>query len=284
MLLILKRIYSEEQNFSNPVWPPFMQHFVKIFLIGPLLVLSLANPLWAQTKNPLIAAASSLRVVMAQLEEEFMNTGGTHLRISFGSSGNLARQIAQGGPYELFLSANEAYVTPLIKAGLTQGHGKQYALGRLVFISSKKSMFDATTGLAGLKAALKSNTIKHIAIANPDHAPYGRAAKQVLVHAGIWQDIQPYLIFGENIAQATQFAVSSAAQGGLVSYSLALAPAIAQKTRHTVIPENWHKPLKHHMVLLKKARPGARKFYDFLTTPRAQAILAAHGFSPALMR
>lgn len=261
-----------------------MLHFTRILPLCLAIILGLLHDGSAQAKNPLIAAASSLRTVMAELEEEFMNTGGSKLRLSFGSSGNLARQIAQGGPYEMFMSADEAYVTPLVKAALTRGPGTQYAQGRLALIARKNSSFTPTANLKALRAAFSDKTLKHFAIANPEHAPYGRAAKQVLIHAQLWQDLQPFLIFGENVAQTTQFAISSSTKAGLVSYSLALAPAVAKNTRHVVIPAEWHQPLKHHMVLLKTASPEAMKFYTFMTTPKAQVILTRHGFSPASIK
>ena len=234
----------------------------------------------AQAKSPLIAAASSLRYVMPQLEKAFIAGGGGKLRISFGSSGNLSRQILQGAPHEMFLSADSSYVSTLIDAGLTKGKGDIYAYGRLALIAPKSTGLKVDSGLSGLKAALGSGRLKHFAIANPEFAPYGRAARQVLKHTGIWKEIQPFLVFGDNIAQTARFAISSAAQGGLVSYSLALAPAIAQKTQQALIPATWHQPLAHHMVLLKKAGRETAAFYKFMRSDAARAILVRYGFSP----
>jgi len=238
----------------------------------------------AQAKSPLIAAASSLRFVMPQLEQAFIANGGSKLRVSFGSSGNLSRQIIQGAPHELFLSADTSYVSALIDKGLTKDKGDIYAYGRLALLSATNSGVDVDTRLDGLKLALAAGRLNRFAIANPQHAPYGRAARQVLEKAGIWKKIQPLLVFGENVSQTAQFAISSAAQGGLVSYSLALAPVIAAKTRQAVVPASWHQPLKHHMVLLKGASRQAADFYEFMRSAPAQAILARHGFSPALVR
>lgn len=261
-----------------------MPYFAKLFSVLAILVIQLLISGSAQAKNPLIAAASSLRIVMAELEKEFVKTGGTKLRMSFGSSGNLARQILQGGPYELFLAADTAYITPLVKKGKTQGRGKPYAFGRLALITHKKARLNINDGLASLLVALKKAQLKHLAIANPQHAPYGRAAKQALTHVKVWQDIQPFLIFGENIAQTTQFALSSRVNAGLISYSLALAPAVSAKTHNIPLPANWHAPIRHHMVLLKNASKGAQKFYEFMTMPKAQEILSRYGFSPAAIK
>lgn len=235
----------------------------------------------AQAKTPLIAAASSLRYVMPRLEQAFIEQGGGKIRLSYGSSGNLSRQIAQGAPHEVFLSADTSYVSVLIDAGLTKDKGHIYAYGRLSLIATKSSKLAVYKNFESLKQALISKDLKHFAIANPQHAPYGRAARQVLEHAGLWQKIQPFLVFGENVAQTAQFAVSSAAQGGLISHSLALAPPIASKTNQALIPASWHQPLKHHMVLLHHASEPAKAFYRFMRSAPAQAILARHGFSPA---
>lgn len=235
----------------------------------------------AEAKDPLIAAASSLRHVMPQLEQAFIAQGGGKLRLSFGSSGNLSRQILQGAPHELFLSADTSYVATLVRAGRAQDEGLIYAYGRLALIVANHSRVSADDQLKGLKSALEAGYIKHFAIANPQHAPYGRAARQVLGKAGILEKIRPFLIYGENIAQTAQFAISSAAQGGLVSHSLGLAPAIKSKTRQALVPASWHQPLVHHMVLLKNASPQALRFYQFMSSSEAQSILARHGFSPA---
>ncbi len=233
----------------------------------------------AQAKSPLIAAAASLRFVMPQLEQAFIASGGVKLKISFGSSGNLSRQIIQGAPHELFLSADTSYVSALIDKGLTKDAGETYAYGRLAFIAAKNSKVDVDAKLAGLKAAVASGRVKRFAIANPQFAPYGRAARQVLEKAGIWTKIQPRLVIGENVSQTAQFAISAAAQGGLVSYSLALAPGVAAKTKQTLVPSSWHQPLKHQMVLLKGAARETIDFYEFMRSPQAQEILARNGFS-----
>jgi len=235
----------------------------------------------SQAKSPLIAAASSLRYVMPRLEQAFVAHGGRKIRVSFGSSGNLSRQILQGAPHELFLSADTDYVTTLIKAGLTKDKGHIYAYGRLAFIAAKNSKLEVDNNFKDLVAAVGTTRLKHFAIANPQHAPYGRAAKQALVHIGIWEKIQPFLVFGENVAQTAQFALTSTAQGGLVSYSLALVPAIMAKARQALIPMTWHQPLKHHMVLLKNASKETMDFYQFLRSAPAQGIFAKYGFSPA---
>ncbi len=248
-------------------------------ILAVFFMVFMAQTLVAKAKNPLIAAASSLRYVMPRLEAEFRARGGRKLRVSFGSSGNLSRQILQGAPHELFLSADTSYVSVLIDAGLTKDNGQIYAYGRLALIAAKNSKLAVDSQLEGLKIALASGGLTHFAIANPQFAPYGRAAMQALKNTGLWLKIQPLLVFGENIAQTAQFAISSAAQGGLVSYSLALAPAVAAKTKQALVPASWHQPLIHQMVLLKNASPETIEFYQFMRSDAAQAILARNGFS-----
>ncbi len=249
---------------------------LRLWIALIFLLMQVAN---VQAKSPLIAAASSLRFVMPELEQAFIAAGGTKLRISFGSSGNLSRQILQGAPHELFLSADTSYVSALIDKGLTKDRGEIYAYGRIAFITAKISKVGADSKLDGLRSALVSGRIKRFAIANPEHAPYGRAARQILEKAGLWKQVRPLLVVGENVSQTAQFAMSSAAQGGLVSYSLALAPVVATKTKQALVPSSWHQPLKHQMVLLKNATRKTVDFYKFMRSPQAQEILMRNGFS-----
>jgi molybdate transport system substrate-binding protein len=131
--------------------------------------------------------------------------------------------------------------------------------------------------LEGLRAA--GAGIRHFAIANPEHAPYGRAAREALERLGLWQWARPKLVLGENIAQATQFVTSGAAQAGITALSLALAPEVAQLARHVVLPDRLHAPLRQRMVLLKSASAQASEFYAFLQTQAARAILRRYGFA-----
>ena len=120
--------------------------------------------------------------------------------------------------------------------------------------------------------------VTKFAIANPEHAPYGRAAKQALQQLGLWDRVSPKLVMGENISQATQFVATGAAQAGITALSLAVAPEIASLGKHVVLPERLHAPLRQRMVLLKNASPGAWAFYDFLQSSAAKAVLARYGF------
>ena len=200
--------------------------------------------------------------------------------LAFGASGNLARQIRQGAPFELFLSADESFPLALAEEGLTRDRGAVYATGRLAIVVPRGSTLAADGTLGDLRAALAEGRIARFAIANPVHAPYGRAAKQALENAGIWDAVEPKLVYGENIAQAAQFAVSGSAQGGIVAWSLASTPKLAAISDAAPIPERLHAPLHHRMVLLTGAGQTAEAFYDWLLGPEARAILERNGFSP----
>jgi molybdate transport system substrate-binding protein len=152
-----------------------------------------------------------------------------------------------------------------------------YALGRIAAIVPAASTVALDPALGGLGAA--GPAISHFAIANPEHAPYGRAARQALESLGLWQWAEPKLVLGENIAQATQFVTGGAAQAGITALSLALAPEVGKLARHVVLPANLHSPLRQRMVLLKSASAQAVDFYQFLQTAAARTVLRRYGFA-----
>ena len=234
-------------------------------------------PVHAQSE-PTVAAASDLKFALEEVASNFERATGNTVRLVFGSSGNFYSQILQGAPFQMFMSADEEFVSKLADAGKTVDRGRLYALGRIGLMVPAGSPIRADSELKDLAAALKDGRLHKFAIANPEHAPYGARAKEALEHAGLWQAIQPKLVLGENISQTTQFATSGSAQGGIVAYSLALAPSVAKLGTFALIPEAWHQPLKQRMVLLKEAPPSMRAFYDYLGTPSAQEIMARFGF------
>ena len=230
---------------------------------------------------PAIAAAADLQFALPEIALAFERDSGRKLRLSFGSSGMLAQQIAQGAPFELFFSADESYVLMLEKSGRNEGTGKPYALGRLVLFIPKSSPLRADRNLRDLAAAALDGRLKHLAIANPVHAPYGRAAREALQHAGVWESLVDKLVLAENAAQAAQFAASGSAQAGIIPLSLTRAPDLATRGAYVTLPESWHAPLRQRMVLIKGAGDTARKFHSFMLTPAARAILERHGFAAA---
>ncbi|WP_240538645.1 molybdate ABC transporter substrate-binding protein [Halomonas sp. SH5A2] len=230
-----------------------------------------------------VAAASDLQFALTEAAERFERDTGHTLRLNFGSSGNFRRQIAQGAPFELFLSADERYVEALYHEGHTRDEGVIYAIGRLVWlqrVGQEAPLGD--TPLAGVERALARHAEggrPRIALANPEHAPYGVAAKQALNHMGLWDPTKPLRVLGENVSQAAQFALSDDAQGGLVAYSLALAPPLAERSEYVLVPENWHEPLRQRMVLTRQAGDASEAFYTWLQQAEGRAIFQHYGFS-----
>ncbi len=244
-----------------------------------LLIVWIGLPCTALAQDaPVVAAASDLQFALTEIAESFQQETGSAVRISFGSSGNFRRQIAQGAPFEMYLSADEEYVFDLHREGYTEDEGTLYAIGRVVLMVPHGSTLAADGELISLAEALEQGGISRFAIANPDHAPYGVAAMEALQHAGLWEALQPYLVFGENVSQAAQFALSGNAQGGIIAYSLALAPNVSARGSFEVIPESWHNPLRQRMVLIKGAGETARRFYDYVQSPPARDILTRYGF------
>lgn len=241
------------------------------------LCASMLSTLHAQTVTTL-AAASDLKFAIEEIAARFEKDTDNKLRLVFGSSGHFKTQILQGAPFHMFMSADENFVFQLADAGKTEDRGRAYAVGRIGIMVPPGSSLKADGEFKDLAAALKDGRLLKFAIANPEHAPYGARAKEALQHAGLWEAIQGKLVFGENVSQAAQFATSGSAQGGVIAYSLARAPAMKNLGSFALIPETWHQPLKQRMVLLKGAPPAARAFYDYLSTPGAQDIMVRYGF------
>lgn len=227
---------------------------------------------------PVVAAAASVRFALEEIAAEFRANTGKRVRISLGSSGNLARQIRQGAPYEVFLSADERFVLELARDGFTQGEGALYSIGRIVIIVPHVSPLKADATFDDLRAALVDGRLKRFAIADPEHAPYGRRAEEALRSAGLWEGIQDHLVFGENVAQAAQFATSGNAQGGIIAESLARAAKVSKLATFALIPESRHRPLRQRMVLIRGAGPAARQFFEYLKQPPSRAVFRNYGF------
>lgn len=228
---------------------------------------------------PNIAAASDLQFALQEVADNFTKETGKAVKLGFGSSGNYRRQIAEGAPFELFLSADEAYIYALAKEGKTMDEGALYAVGRIVLFVPKSSSIRADGALNDLAAALRDGRLKKFAIANPEHAPYGRAAREALTHARLWDPITPKLVLGENVSQAAQFATSGSAEAGIIAHALAISPALSARGEFALIPAEWHQPLKQRMVLMKNAGETAQAFYRYLQSPAARDVFKRYGFS-----
>lgn len=211
-----------------------------------------------------IAAASDLNFALDEMAAHYPGK----LRVSYGSSGNFFTQISNGAPFDLFLSADIDYARRLAPR---PGSIFTYGIGRLVVWVPAASALDPAT-------ALRSDAVRHLAIANPDHAPYGRAAEGALRHMGLWDAVQPKLVLGENIVQTFQFVDSGAADAGIVALSLALAPAARGRGRYWEIPLDAYPRMEQGGVILKDS-PAARAFRDYLLSAPGRRILKKYGFA-----
>lgn len=229
--------------------------------------------------SPIVAAASSLNPALNEVRQSFEAETGRSIRLSFGSSGNIARQVIRGAPFELFLSADERYVHTLVERSLTVDRGAVYAVGRLVLFVTNDSPIRVDSELRDFERAVIDGTLKRLAIANPEHAPYGRAARQLLEAHDLWGRLERKLVVGENVSQTAQFAATGSVDAAILSYSMAFSPAVSRRGRFVLLPEKWHHPIRHRMVLLNGAGQIAVAFYSFLRGPTAGEILERYGFS-----
>lgn len=243
-----------------------------------LLVSMLLNTMLPADKIT-IFAASDLKFALDGVRDLFLQQNPKdQIEIIYGSSGKGIRQIENGAPYHLFFSADMDFVRRLYANGDVATKPKPYAIGRIVIWSRHKN-FAPELGFENLKASW----VQKIAIANPVHAPYGEKAKQAMQKAGIYDDAQSKLVMGENISQATGFVTSGAADVGIIALSLALAPAIANSDHHTyyLIDDRLHSPLIQGYGITKTGSnlPLAKKFYDFMQTENADAMMKKYGFA-----
>jgi len=225
----------------------------------------------------LVAAASDLNFAMKDIISEFERQTGHHVKLSLGSSGNYYSQIQNGAPFDLYFSADIAYPKKLEEAGLTvPGSIYRYAVGRIVLWTGLTSGLDVANGME----VLHDSSIRKVAIANPKHAPYGRAAVAAMQHFKLYEQVKDRLVLGENISQAAQFIESGACEIGIIALSLALAPAMKAKGTYWEIPAEAHPSLEQGSVILKssKQRELAEQFMDFMKGTRGQEILARYGF------
>ncbi|MFN4098722.1 MAG: molybdate ABC transporter substrate-binding protein [Pararhodobacter sp.] len=238
-----------------------------------------AAPAFAQDDAPVVAAASDLQFAVEEIAAAFEAETGMRVRLSMGSTGNFARQIREGAPFQIFMAADEQFIADLHAEGLTRDEGDLYAIGRIVIMVPHGSTLTPDPELSHLAGMLAAGRITRFAIANPDHAPYGMRAREALITKGIWDDLQPFMVLGENVSQAAQFALSGNAEGGIIAYSLALAPQVAPLGSYELIPEDWHEPLRQRMALLNNAGPVAEAFYAYMMAPSAREIMERYGFA-----
>ena len=261
---------------------PVVEASLRQFFLGFLCVLcaSVAIPLSssAQQTTLNIAAASDLKFALTDLATVYEKQSGVKLSLTFGSSGNFFAQIQNGAPFDLFFSADSDYPRKLNEAGLVlPNSADSYAVGTLVLWSP------ASSGLHPEKSGWQSllvPAVQKIAIANPDHAPYGRAAIEALKNSGLYEKTKSKLVFGENISQAAQFVQSGSAQIGILAASIASSPAFTSGHAWQ-IPQNQYTPLLQSFVALKTSahKDAALAFLAYIKSPAAQVILEKYGFA-----
>lgn len=230
---------------------------------------------------PVVAAAASLRHALDDIATAFEQQTGRQVRLTYGATRSLTHQIENGAPYELFLAADTESVKRLADKSLTDGEASVFARGRIVIMAIKGSPVSVDSDLIGLADALGSGKVDYVSIANPEVAPYGRAAQEALQKAGLWESLKKRLVIGENVGQATQFATTGAAQAGIIARSLAVSSNIGPRLSIALVPEDWHQPINHSMALLKGAGQTARAFAAFLKSDPGREILERTGlFAP----
>ena len=222
-----------------------------------------------------IAAAADLKFAMDEIVSTFKRANpADEVDAIYGSSGNFHTQIQQGAPFDLYFSADIAYPRELAKSGFAASSVKPYAFGRIVLWSAN---LDATKMTL---ASLADPKIARVAIANPKHAPYGKRAEEALRASGLWEKVEPKLVFGENISQTAQFVQTGNAQVGIIALALAINSALASKGGYWLIPDNLHQPLEQGYVITKRAaaNPLASRFDAFMGSAGARAIMTRYGF------
>ena len=253
-----------------------MTYLTKLIALGFIAMVFSAG-ICPQAKEIRIAAAADLKFALGELSEKFEKSSGTKVNVTYGSSGNFFLQLQNGAPFDLFFSADIEYPRKLDAAGLTEpGTLYEYAVGRIVIWATADSRVDvAKVGWM----ALLDPSVEKIAIANPEHAPYGRAAVAALQKAGIYESVKAKLVYGENISQAAQFVQSGNAQAGIIAKSLAISPAM-QPGKRWEIPAELHPPLEQEAVILKNAKnkDAVRAYLEFVKGEMGRAVLAKYGF------
>ena len=221
----------------------------------------------------LVAAAADLRFVFEAMEPQFEERCECNLKFSFGSSGTLATQISNGLKVDIFASADSSYVEQLEKAGLTLPETRQlYAVGRIVIAVPADSELEVET-----LADLRETNVRRIAIASPDHAPYGRAARQALENAGVWEAVVDRLVLGENASLATQFVETGNVDAGIVPLSLAISRE--EYLRAVLVDESLHEPLRQEVAVLKSSRhPDKATAFLAYVNGEGRSLMRQYGF------
>jgi len=247
--------------------------FVVLTLLTTLVFEWACRSTTNQASELTVAAASDLTQAFEEIGREFEASNKTQVVFVFGSTGMLTRQIENGAPMDLFAAANVDYINQLEQKELIiPGTKAIYARGRITLWTTADSPLKIET-----ISDLRRPEVKRIAIANPDHAPYGLAAQQALQSAGLWEELKPKLVYGDNIRQTLQYAETGNVDVAIV----ALSVSQQSKGRYVLVPEELHRPIDQGLAVIKTTRneAAARAFSSFITGPRGKEILAKYGFA-----
>jgi len=246
-----------------------------LLFLAPTLLCSQEKPSTELT----VAAAADLSAALKDIGDTFEKKTGIKVRLSFGASGALTQQIHNGAPFDIFFSADMDYPRQLVAAKeADEATLYQYAVGKLVLWAPADSPLDVEH--KGMDVLLDPS-VKKISIANPQHAPYGRAAVAALKHAGVYDRLADRFVMGENVSQAAQFVESGNAQVGFVALAHAVAPAMQGKGKYWVVPAEYYPPLAQGVVVTTASqhKKEAAQFLEFFKTKEASDILRKYGFT-----
>lgn len=233
----------------------------------------------ATAAEPLVAVAANLANPMQTLAADFSRATGTRVRLNIGSSGDLLRQIQQGARFEIYIAAAAGYTERAQAGKLTTGEPVVLALANMGAFIPHGSALEQAGDLTSLGHLLAAGKYRRIAMANPDVAPFGAAARQALQRMGVWTVEQDRVVVGENLAQTVQFTLAGGVDVGFIAQSYALMPEVAAHGRFLPIPPAWHDPLAQTMVLLRGAGSEARAFFAFLQSAPAREFLSRSGYT-----
>ena len=253
----------------------FRRTFVRLTMVVGLGLLSTTA---AAAQDLSIAAASDLQAVFPVVAERFERETGKKVGLTFGSSGNFFSQIQHGAPFDLFFSADHDYAVRLEASGLAErGSLYRYAVGRIVLWTRNDSGIDVRRGLS----VLVDPRVKRVAIANPEHAPYGRAAVAALQREKLYEAVRPKFVFGESVSQAAQFIQSGNSEVGIIALSLALGPALRANGSYAEVPAGSHPPIEQSAIITSASRHKdvARQFLSFLKQPEISRMMQDFGFT-----
>ena len=241
-----------------------------------LLIVSFTTMVKAQDLT--VAAASDLQSAMDDITARFQKETGKTVKVIYGSSGNFLQQIQNGAPFDMFFSANQDYPKKLEADGLTEADSfYKYATGKIVVWVPNDSKLDISSGLP----SLTNSAVKKVAIANPAHAPYGKAAVAAMKSEDVYEKLAGRLVMGENISQTASFAQTGSVDVGIIALSLALSPNLKDKGRYAEIPTKDYPPIEQACVILKSSqhKDTAKAFLSFIKSSGVAELFRAYGFS-----